>query len=68
MSRLGLSVGQDSVSRKYTEMVFRQKRLIKQHVKGQIQQSKVLDQIKKTIGQTTSYLKQRKTYNSYILC
>lgn len=29
-------------------MVSRQKRLIKQHVKGQIQQSKVLDQIKKT--------------------
>lgn len=45
---MGLSVGLDSVSRKYTEMVSRQKRLIKQHVKGQIQQSKVLDQIKKT--------------------
>lgn len=29
-------------------MVSRQKRLIKQHVKGQIKQSKVLDQIKKT--------------------
>lgn len=29
-------------------MVSRQKRLIKQHVKGQIQQSKALDQIKKT--------------------
>lgn len=45
---MGLSVGPDSVSRKYTEMVSRQKRLIKQHVKGQIQQSKALDQIKKT--------------------
>lgn len=48
LSHLGLSVGPDSVSRKYTEMVSRQKRLIKQHVKGQIKQSKVLDQIKKT--------------------
>lgn len=48
LSHLGLSVGPDSVSRKYTEMVSRQKRLIKQHVEGQIQQSQVLDQIKKT--------------------
>lgn len=48
LSHLGLSFGPDSVSRKYTEMVSRQKRLIKQHVKGHIQQSKVLDQIKKT--------------------
>lgn len=48
LSHLELSVGPDSVSRKYTEMVSRQKRLIKQHVKGQIQQSKALDQIKKT--------------------
>lgn len=48
LSNLGLSVGPDSVSRKYAEMVSRQKRLIKQNVKGQLQQCQLVDKMKKT--------------------